>query len=280
MPGNGSSELIRLMAEACLEEGKLALVPTPSFGEYTNQSLLAGGRVEKIKIGEDGLPVLDQALLESADLLFLCNPNNPTGRLLSADQVTDLADRCERAETFLLVDEAFIELSGPQESVAALAPEREYLFVMRSLTKSFGVPGLRLGFGVTNPDLARILNLARVPWSIGSIAAAAGEHLLGCTEHLERSRQVIKTEIDYLDSALKGLGLVPLPSQVNFILVNIEPCGLASDVLAEKTMHEGVLVRDCQSFGLGKGYIRVAVRSREENRQLIDALKKVIACKG
>lgn len=280
VPGNGSSELIRLMAEACLEEGKLALVPTPSFGEYTNQSLLAGGRVEKIKIGEDGLPVLDQALLDKADLLFLCNPNNPTGRLLSAHQVTDLADRCERAETFLLVDEAFIELSGPQESVAALAPEREYLFVMRSLTKSFGVPGLRLGFGVTNPDLARILNLARVPWSIGSIAAAAGEHLLGCTEHLERSRQVIKTEIDYLDSALKGLGLMPLPSQVNFILVNIEACGLASDVLTEKTMHEGVLVRDCQSFSLGKGYIRVAVRSREENRQLIDALKKVIACKG
>lgn len=280
VPGNGSSELIRLMAEACLEEGKLALVPTPSFGEYTNQSLLAGGMVEKIEIGEDGLPELDQALLESADLLFLCNPNNPTGSLLSADQVTDLADRCERAETFLLVDEAFIELSGPQESVAALAPEREYLFVMRSLTKSFGVPGLRLGFGVTNPDLARILNLARVPWSIGSIAAAAGEHLLGCTGHLERSRQVIRAEIDYLDSALKGLGLVPLPSQVNFILVNIEPCGLDSDVLTEKTMHEGVLVRDCQSFGLGKGYIRVAVRSREENRQLIDALKKVIACKG
>ena len=153
MPGNGSSELIRLMAEACLEEGKLALVPTPSFGEYTNQSLLAGGKVEKTKIGEDGLPVLDQALLESADLLFLCNPNNPTGRLLSADQVTDLADRCERAETFLLVDEAFIELCRPEESVAALAPEREYLFVMRSLTKSFGVPGLRLGFGVYNSRL-------------------------------------------------------------------------------------------------------------------------------
>ena len=279
VPGNGSSELIRLMAEACLEEGKLALVPTPSFGEYTNQSLLAGGRVERIEIGDDGLPVLDDGLLDKADLLFLCNPNNPTGRLLSANKVTALADRCERAETCLLVDEAFIELSAPEESVAELAPEREHLFVMRSLTKSFGVPGLRLGFGVCNARLSRILNLARIPWSIGSIAAAAGEHLLGCTEHLERSRQLIKTEIAFLMQALQELGLEPLPSRVNFILVNIEPSGLESDLLAEKTMRQGVLVRDCQSFGLGKSYIRVAVRSREENLQLIKALKKAISCR-
>ena len=279
VPGNGSSELIRLMAEACLEEDSLALVPTPSFGEYTNQSFLAGGRVERIGIGEDGLPVLDDELLGKADLLFLCNPNNPTGRLLSASKVTALADRCERRETFLLVDEAFIELSDPEESVAVLAPEREYLFVMRSLTKSFGVPGLRLGFGVCNSKLARVLNLARIPWSIGSIAAAAGEHLLGCSEHLERSRQVIKTEIAYLERALKELGLAPLPSKVNFILINIEPCGIASDLLADKTMRQGVLVRDCQSFGLGKSYIRVAVRNREENQQLIEALKKAISCR-
>ncbi|HQN31327.1 MAG TPA: threonine-phosphate decarboxylase CobD [Methanothrix soehngenii] len=279
VPGNGSSELIRLMAEACLEEGKLALVPTPSFGEYTNQSLLAGGRVERIEIGEDGLPVLDDEQLDKADLLFLCNPNNPTGRLLSAHQVNGLTERCERAETFLLVDEAFIELSGPEESVAELAPEREYLFVMRSLTKSFGVPGLRLGFGVCNSKLARVLNLARIPWSIGSIAAAMGEHLLGCSEHLEKSRQLIKTEIAYLEQALQELGLEPLPSKVNFILVNIEPCGIASDLLAKRTMQQGVLVRDCQSFGLGQGYIRVAVRSREENQRLIEALAKAISCR-
>ena len=85
------------------------------------------------------------------------------------------------------MDEAFIELSEPEESVAIHAPHREFLFVMRSLTKSFGVPGLRLGFGVTNAKLAGILNLARIPWSIGSLAAAAATYLLGCEEHLEQS---------------------------------------------------------------------------------------------
>ena len=104
-------------------------------------------------------------------------PTIPREGFFVLDQVIDLADRCEEAETFLLVDEAFIELSEPEESVAAHAPHREFLFVMRSLTKSFGVPGLRLGFGVTNAKLAGILNLARIPWSIGSLAAAAATYL-------------------------------------------------------------------------------------------------------
>ncbi len=279
VPGNGSSELIRLFAECCFEEGDLGLVPTPSFGEYTNQSLLAGAVVKKVSIGKDGLPPLADADLAQAKLLFLCNPNNPTGKLLCAGQVLDLADRCEETETFLLVDEAFIELSDPNESVAAHAPHREFLFVMRSLTKSFGVPGLRLGFGVTNVKLAGIMNLARIPWSIGSLAAAAGEYLLGCEEHLERSRQVIREELAWLESALQELGLQPVPSSVNFILVNIEPSGLASDVLAKRTMQEGVLVRDCQSFGLGKSYIRVAVRNRSENERLIAALERSLLCR-
>lgn len=279
VPGNGSSELIRLFAETVLVEGDRALIPTPSFGEYENQSRLAGGRVERLAIGGDGLPILRDFDLERAKALFLCNPNNPTGRLLSQNQVLELADRCEEAEVFLLVDEAFIELSRPEESVARYAPEREYLFVMRSLTKSFGVPGLRLGFGVTNPLLARIMNLARVPWSIGSIAAAAAEYLLGCEDHLNRSRELIAEELNYLIPALKDLGLDPLPSQVNFILVNIESSGLGSDVLAERTMAQGVLIRDCQSFGLDKSFIRVAVRGHEENEKLVSVLEQALRCK-
>jgi len=280
VPGNGSSEIIRLFAECCFEPGELGLVPSPSFGEYANQSLLAGARVKKVPIGADGLPLVGDSDLRQAKLLFLCNPNNPTGRLLSADQVRALCDRCERAETFLLVDEAFIELSDPEQSVAALTPEREYLLVMRSLTKSFGVPGLRLGFAVTNEPLARVLNLARLPWSVGSMAAAAGEFLLGCDEHLVRSREVIREERAWLDCALRDLGLSPLPSSVNFILVNIEPAGIPSDVLAERSMREGVLIRDCQSFDLGRGFIRVAVRSRSENMRLIAALRKALSCRG
>jgi threonine-phosphate decarboxylase len=278
VPGNGSSELIRLFAEATLEEGDTALVPVPTFGEYENQSHLAGGRIKRIKIGHDGFPLLDESDLLQAKALFLCNPNNPTGRLLSKNMVADLANKCERTETFLLVDEAFIELSDPEQSVAQLSPDKDFLFVMRSLTKSFGVPGLRLGFGVTNPVFAKILNRARIPWSISSIAAAAGAHLLGCEDHLQISRAIIQEERMWLTEALRDMGLHSQESSVNFILVDIEKTGIASDILALRTMDQGVLVRDCRSFGLGEKYIRVAVRNRKENERLIAALERALQC--
>lgn len=279
VPGNGSSELIRLFVEMTLGEGGLALIPEPTFGEYENQSLLAGGRVRHIRIGSGGMPLFGDSDLEEANAAFICNPNNPTGILLQREKVASLAERCEEAETFLLVDEAFIELSDPQQSIVDLAPESEFLFVMRSLTKSFGVPGLRLGFGVANPLIAGIMDRARIPWSLGSIAAAAGAYLLGQEEFLEKSRGVIKEELVYLTSALRRLGLNPLESSVNFILVDITPSGIPSDHLARRMAGEGVLIRDCQSFGLGKGYIRVAVRNRHENEQLIAALERVLKCR-
>jgi histidinol-phosphate/aromatic aminotransferase/cobyric acid decarboxylase-like protein len=179
VPGNGSSELIRLFAEMTLGEGGLVLIPQPTFGEYENQSLLAGGSVRRVDIGPGGMPLFSDSDLNEAKAAFICNPNNPTGVLLPNEEIASLAERCEENETFLLVDEAFIELSDPDQSVANLAPKAEYLFVMRSLTKSFGVPGLRLGFGVANPAVAEIMDRARIPWSLGSIAAAAGSYLLG-----------------------------------------------------------------------------------------------------
>lgn len=279
VPGNGSSELIRLFAEAILGEGGLALIPQPTFGEYENQSLLAGGSVRRVEIGPGGMPLFSDSDLLEANAVFICNPNNPTGALLSKEEIIALLKRCEESETFLLVDEAFIELSDPDQSVAKLAPSREYLFVMRSLTKSFGVPGLRLGFGVTNPLLTEIMDRARIPWSLGSIAAAAGSYLLDQEDFLERSRALIKEELIWLNSSLRALGLRPMDSRVNFILVDITPSGLGSDELTRRMAGEGVLVRDCQSFGLDKGYIRVAVRNRNENEQLIAALERALKCR-
>ncbi len=278
MPGNGSSELIRLFAEMTLEENDIALIPFPTFGEYENQSLLSGAKIKRVKTGTDGLPLINDSDLDEAKSLFICNPNNPTGTLLSRDDVEAIAKRCEQNEVFLLVDEAFIDLSDPGQSIAELAPRMEYLFVMRSLTKSFGVPGLRLGFGVANQAFAAIMDRARIPWSISSVAAAAGAYLLDNADYLGASRNLIRTESDWLNCALLRLKLKPLPSRVNFILVNIEPSGLGSDELSRRMASEGVLVRDCQSFGLGKGYIRVAVRNRDENEQLIEALERVIRC--
>ncbi|MCJ7444189.1 MAG: histidinol-phosphate aminotransferase family protein [Methanotrichaceae archaeon] len=279
VPGNGSSEIIRLFAEMTLEKGDLALIPQPTFGEYENQSRLFEAKICKVKL-HNGLPIVSDHELDNAKAFFLCNPNNPTGYLLSKEDVTELAKRCEQCETFLLVDEAFIELSDHEQSVVLLAVELDYLIIMRSLTKSFGVPGLRLGFGVTNWKLAEIMNKSRIPWSISSLSAAAAPYLLSQTDFLDRSRELIRKESIWLTESLRRLELKPLPTKVNFILVDLEPLGIASDELTENMSRLGVLVRDCQSFDLDKRYIRVAVRNREENLMLIAALKSALKCKG
>ena len=284
VPGNGSSELMRLFAEALIEEGDKVLITSPTFGEYETQSRLFGAEIvhvpRGIKTPKYPNDFLDEALLEEAKAAFICNPNNPTGILLPRSAIADLAERCERAETFLFVDEAFIELSDPDQTVAEMAPRMEHLFVIRSLTKSFGVPGIRLGFGIAGDRLAEVMNRTRLPWSISSLASAAGAHLLASDDHLIKSRRVIKKELAWLSGELRRLGLDPVKSAVNFILVGVGPSGLRSSELVERMVAERVLVRDCRSFGLGEEYVRVAVRNREENRRLVEALERVLGCKG
>lgn len=276
VPGNGSSEIIRLFVEMIIEVGDLVVIPSPTFGEYEAQSKLFGAEIKYVDQLNKS-PAIADSILENARAVFICNPNNPTGRLIHRGDLEDLARRCELFETFLMVDEAFIELSDPDQSLATLAPEMNYLFVMRSLTKSFGVPGIRLGFGVANEAIAGVMDRVRIPWSISSIGAAAGAYLLGEAEHLKRSRKYIKEELRWLTGALQGLGVEPLKSSVNFILVNIEPTGQSSGEIKERMQGEGILVRDCESFvGLGTDYIRVAVRSRDENVLLVAALERVL----
>lgn len=284
VPGNGSSELMRLFAEVVVEEGDKVVITTPTFGEYEAQSRLFGAEIVSVPRGVrapiDPKEVLDDALLYGAKAAFICNPNNPTGVLLPRSQIADLAKRCERAETFLFVDEAFIELADPDQTVADMAPEMEYLFVIRSLTKSFGVPGIRLGFGVAGDRVAEVMNRTRLPWSISSLASAAGAHLLAQNDHLEKSRRVIKEELAWLSGELVQLGLDPVKSSVNFILVDVSPTGIRSSELVERMMTERVLIRDCSSFGLGEDYVRVAVRKRDENVRLVSVLEKVLRCRG
>ncbi len=284
VPGNGSSELMRLFAEVLIEDGEKVVITEPTFGEYEAQSRLFGAEIVHVPRGirEPISPrdFLDDALLEEAKAVFICNPNNPTGILLPRSEIAALAERCERMETFLFVDEAFIELSDPEQTVADMAPGMDHLFVARSLTKSFGVPGIRLGFGVAGDHLAEVMNRTRLPWSISSLASAAGAYLLSQEDHLSRSRLVIKEELRWLSSELRRLSLDPVDSSVNFILVGLGPTGIRSSELVERMERERVLVRDCGSFGLGEDYVRVAVRNREENARLVAAMEKVLGWRG
>jgi len=273
VPGNGSSELIRLFAEAVIEPGDKVIIPFPTFSEYEFQCRLFGANIESVNYSD-----ITNIKPEGCKAVFLCNPNNPTGSLMRKDELMKLAKKCKDSETFLFVDEAFIELSDPKESIAEFAASNDFVVVLRSLTKIYAVPGLRIGFAVASREFACILNNIRIPWSLNCAALAVGEHLLkGHKGYMKRSLKLIKKEQQWLSSSLGAIrGLKPIPSDTNFILVDIRDFFIGSIELTEMMLKQGIIIRDCTSFGL-VDHIRVAVRKRQENRKLIKALSNVIS---
>ena len=281
IPGNGSTEIIRLVAECVVERGDKVLIPWPTFGEYEMQCRIMGAEIEYPS--QEEIETLPDEVLEKAKILFICNPNNPTGKLRSRNQLKALAERCRTHKTLLYVDEAFIDLSDPAQSVADLTVSNDYVFVMRSLTKAFAIPGVRMGFGIASPGMAEILNSARLSWNLGAVANAIGTALLNmeggaCSQYLEESRVAIREEGRRLKAKLDGIrGFEAGEVNVNYIFVDISRFMLDSGELSKRLASRGILVRDCANFHcLGKDFIRVAVRPAEENDKLISAIGEVI----
>jgi threonine-phosphate decarboxylase len=281
IPGNGSTEIIRLVVECVVEKGDIVLLPWPTFGEYEMQCRIMGAEVQHPS--QEEVEKLPDEILEKAKILFICNPNNPTGKLRTREEIKIIAERCTKHKTLLFVDEAFIELSDPSQSVADLAANNNYVFVMRSLTKDFAIPGIRMGFGIASPEVAVILDTARLSWNLGTIASAVGTNLLNIeggieNPYLKEARVMIREEGEKLKAKLDNIrGFTAGEVNVNFIVVNISKFMLDSTGLTARLKARGVLIRDCSSLhGLGKDYIRVAVRTAEENDRLIAAIADVI----
>jgi threonine-phosphate decarboxylase len=273
VPGNGSSELIRLFAETVIEPGDRVIIPFPTFSEYEFQCRLFGAEIEHVDYGS-----IIELEPDNCKAVFLCNPNNPTGKLIKREEVLQLAEKCAGSEVFLFVDEAFIELSDPEQSIAAYAASNDFVLVLRSLTKTYSIPGLRIGFAVASRDFSCLLNNIRLPWDLNSYALAVGEYLLKNNKnYLDMSLDLIKKERQWLASQLGAIrGFKPYPSDTNFILIDIRDFAINSAELGERILRHGIIIRDCASFGL-ENHIRVAVRKRSENQRLINAISAVIS---
>jgi L-threonine-O-3-phosphate decarboxylase len=268
VPTNGGAEALFLAALSARVEGKV-LVLEPTFSEYAAAATAAGleplRRVARRP--EDGFR-LDPAALEDLDdagLVFMCNPNNPTGDALTRDEVLAVADRLRERGAALVVDEAFADFI-PETSVAAEV--RPNLCVARSFTKFFAIPGLRLGCLVCE-DPAHVRSL-QPSWSVNAVAAAAGTTAVRDRSFVEASISEVARLRAELYEALETLpGLTPYPGTANFLLVR-GPQGLP-----ERLARRGVLVRGCEPFlGLGPGYFRVAVRGAGESERLVGAIRE------
>lgn len=274
--GNGGAELIYVLPRAM--GIRRALVAAPTFSEYAEAVKAAGGTVSYAVYSNDPGEMAGQ--LEGYDAVFICNPNNPTGRAFRRKSLLPLLEAAEQAGVLLVVDEAFMDFveERREKSLMDLACRRKSLVVLYSLTKFFGIPGMRLGAIVAVPETIGLIKKARDPWSVNALAIAAGEAALSDSRHMADTLLTVREERDYLFSAISSItGLKPFPSEANFLLVDISGTGMSADRLVEKMGARGILVRNCSNFyGLETPCIRVAVRVRSENLRLVSALQEVV----
>ena len=272
LAGNGSTELLHLAARAFLKPAQAAFVFSPTFGEYEAAAIAQGADIVEAKVGgglrwDLGATAAEIVRLKPA-LTFLCNPNNPTGVMLEPAEVQTIARAAHPG--YLVVDEAYMPLADdPWDSLALLAEGN--VILVRSMTKEYGLAGVRLGYLLAPPDLLYRMKRLQPTWTVNALAQAAGVAALECQEHVERGRDVIARGKRYLMRDLAALGLKPLPSPANFFLVEVGDAA----TLRERLLRHRVLVRNCASFGLPR-YIRVSVRAEADCAILVRALKDVL----
>lgn len=281
--GNGAAELFYLFFAA--ERPRRVLLPVPSFSEYERAALASGADVEYYLLRErDDFAIDVEKLLEAAretkaEAVVLGNPNNPTGTLVEASDLIHLSERLTAMGCSLVVDESFLDFRDDEEryTLRKEAGRLPHCLLVRSLTKCFAMPGLRLGFGIAMPALAKKLAAHKDVWNVNVLAQVAGVAALQDTAYLSRTRRETAIHARVFRGLLEDLPGVAhvLPPAANFLFLRLADAGTA-DALLSGLKARGILVRDCANFpGLSKGFLRLALRTPEENEQLLTAWRAV-----
>ncbi len=279
--GNGTAELIWAIARAFLQLGRKAAIVGPTFGEYRIASLATGATVVEYPVRAADHFHLDLAEVsawiqaERPSVLWLCNPNNPTGMWLDRQALLRLAAACDSTSALLVIDEAYWRFLVPQEAFSAveLLGQRggAHLLILRSLTKDYALAGVRLGYAVAPEDVIAQLRAYLPSWNVSGLAQTAGIAAMMDRTHLIRTLGELVIERHDFFFALQGLGVRIMPSRTHFCLIEVGD----ARAIRQQLLTRHILVRDCTSFGLPQ-YMRVATRQRSEWQQLVHALEEVL----
>ena len=276
--GNGSTELIHLLPRTLAI--KSALIMGPTFEEYARALLDSGSSVRYVHAEqkERFRPPLQDVLRKCSakrsrfEALFVCNPNNPTGQVMNRSALRELAEVVDRQQGWLIVDEAFIDYCQAQ-SVVSMLHAYPCMMVLRSLTKFYAMPGLRIGYLVGASKVVDELKNRQPPWSVNSLAQEVALAVLGDEIYSTTSRTFMKHERSRFMRGLRTLsGVRVYPSDANFVLIELPDTTCAGEV-TDRLAADGLLVRDCSMVpGLTAQMIRVAIRAAKDNRRLVAAL--------
>ncbi len=273
LAGSGTTELIRLIALTYFRKGDRVLILEPTYGEYEITCRIAGARIIRHRAQE--ADSFTPKIADITDLIqkhrpggiFICNPNNPTGKYLSRHWIETVIDAIN--DSLLILDEAYVAFVAESWHSVDLMT-RGNVIILRSMTKDYGLPGLRLGYAVACREIIDSLRQVCPPWNVNTVAQEVGKAVLQNEEYLEQSQLKIIEAKQFLISELSQLGFHVLPSDANYFLVKVGSARKFRDSL----LKQGMLVRDCSSFGLPE-YVRIAPRTMPECEKLIAAITSI-----
>lgn len=276
--GNGSDEIIKLIGETYLEPGDEVIVGTPTFSEYAFVTNLMGGKLVPVPLTTDfcfDLPAMIRAITDKTKVIFICNPNNPTGTIVNKQEVN--AFIAQVPDNVLVVFDAayceYAEDNWQYESGDTYVIKYPNVIELRTFSKIYALAGLRVGYGIAAPETIEMIERTRDPFNVNGMAQIAAVASLQDIAHVEHSRKVNHEGKNYLYDEFQKMGLKYIPTYTNFIMVDVERnCREVFQALLAK----GVIVRACDVFGMPT-YLRVTVSTQEENTRFITALKEVLS---
>lgn len=269
--GNGSDEIIKFIIDAFIDKEDIVVTFKPTFSMYRITTEIAGGKVIEIESDRNFDIDIDQIIKESNDnkakVIFLCNPNNPTGKLIKR---VDILKVLKNTESVVVVDEAYYEFS--KETVIDLVDEYSNLIVLRTLSKGLGLAGIRLGYGLGSRAIIEILNKVKSPYNLNGISQAIGEVVLKNRQRVDKYIDEINRERDYLIKEISLMeNIEAIQSSSNFILIRTDNASR----LVERFQEKKIAIRDFGDNGSLKNCIRITIGSKEEDKTILDILKDV-----
>tara|TARA_Y100000588_G_scaffold367945_1_gene435260 strand:- start:986 stop:2080 length:1095 start_codon:yes stop_codon:yes gene_type:complete len=271
--GNGGDDVLSVLSRTILNDGDEVILPTPSFAPYEHVSRLMGAipvliPLENFEINLDGIL---ESLTKKTKLIFLCSPNNPTGKILSKNQLLRFFESLPE-NILVLIDEAYVDFVERDKSVDTVSMLKEKsLFILRSFSKIFGLAGLRVGYGIGNSELINFMDRVREPFNVNSVAQSASLAALNDSDFKNRVIKLVLDGRELLYAGFNRLGLKFIESQANFIFVEVGD----GDKISNELMSRGIIVRP-GSFFKNKEWIRVTVGNSEEIRVFLEKLKEIL----
>lgn len=279
VPGNGAAELIAMAIETL--RPKKAFILSPTFSEYALACKVRSIETILIDLSPKDF-IFDLEVFESikndispGDVVILCNPNNPTGKLIRKNLLKTIALELEKRKAYLFIDEAFMDFVEEDCSMVEHVGFITNLLILKSLTKFFAIPGLRLGFLISNRNLIQRLYSFKAPWNLNTFAGFVGQEVLRDKEFIKRTKRYISQEKIHFHAKLKEIPeFYPFYPAANYIFVKLK--GIDGKTLASKLKDRGILIRRCANFPfLDDSYIRLAVRKQQDNKIFINTINQI-----